>query len=336
MKYNGDQLKAMADKIDIVDYISATEELQRKGDKYFIKCPFHAGDDTPSLCIYPEDNKWFCFGCRQGSSIYDWMVKYEGLSFREAVEKVATLTESDISGCVESESMNFLKELKKQDNNKVVCKKSDRQILDFEKDYVEKYIDEPPQEWLDEDMSKEALKTYNIRIDPNANRIVYPVFDSAGNMIGVKGRTRIPSFKELGLSKYMNYNKVGVLDYFQGWQQALPEIKRKKSVIIFEGIKSCIKAYGWGITNTIASETSKLSDEQIGLLIKTKISEVIIGFDSDQAYKDIVTNPKVQMLRNFTKVSIIRDTKGLLGEKESPVDRGEKVFRELLEKRYEL
>ena len=162
---------------------------------------------------------------------------------------------------------------------------------------------------------------------------MYPVFDADGCFIGIKGRTRIKAYKELGLSKYMNYNKIGTIDFFQGWQQALPYIKKKKQVIIFEGIKSCIKAWGWDIRNTVASETAALSEGQLQLLIKTGIPEVIIAWDSDQKYKDIVRDNKIQMLKRFTTVSIISDNKGWLDNKEAPVDRGEWLFRELLDRR---
>ena len=126
------------------------------------------------------------------------------------------------------------------------------------------------------------------------------------------------------------------MDYFQGWQQALPEIQNKKSVIIFEGIKSCIKAYGWGIKNTIASETAALSEGQLQLLIKTGIREVIIAWDSDQKFKDIIKDSKIQMLRKFTTVSIVTDSKGWLDDKEAPVDKGEIIFRELLSRRIKI
>ena len=335
MKYSSEQLNEMASKINIVDYIGQTETLHRRGDKYFINCPFHSGDNTPSLCLYPNSNKWYCFGCGEGSSIYDWMIKYENLSFNEAVEKVASLTGSEIEEIVESESISTLKEISKQCETKEETTQQ-RVILDWKKDYEDEYSDELPEEWLAEDMTAEALKKYNIRIDHNSNRIVYPVMDADGNFIGVKGRTRISAYKELGLSKYMNYNKIGTIDYFQGWQQAFSEIINRKSVIIFEGIKSCIKAYGWGVANTVASETSALSDGQLKLLLKTGISEVIIAWDSDQKFGNIINDSKIKMLKIFTKVSVIHDTENLLGEKEAPVDRGEEVFKRLLEKRFKI
>ena len=136
--------------------------------------------------------------------------------------------------------------------------------------------------------------------------------------------------------KYMNYYKVGKVDYFQGWEQALPEIKNEKSVIIFEGIKSCIKAYGWKIRNTVAAETSEISYGQLILLLSTDISEIIIGFDSDKKFYDIIQNQNIQMLKKFKKVSIITDKKKRLGEKMSPVDMGEYIFRDLLEERIKI
>lgn len=338
MRYNQEQLNKLAEKVDIVDYIGQTEELYKKGDKYFCCCPFHNNDDTPSLCIYPSSNRWYCFGCGAGSSIYDWIIKKEDLSFTDSIKKVADITDStiDITSWYESESVKFLKELKKDKESKTCLYKLDRQVLDFSSDYLDKYSDELPEEWLAEDMTAEALKVYNIRIDHDANRIVYPVFDEDGQFIGVKGRTRLAAYKELGLSKYINYQKIGGLTYFQGWQQAFSEIINRKSVIIFEGIKSCIKAYGWGIKNTVASETSDLSEGQLRLLIKNGISEVIIAWDSDQDFKKIISNPRIKTLKRFTDVSVIRDMKHILDEKQAPVDKGERVFRELFDRRVRL
>lgn len=333
MKYNQEQLNELAEKVDIVDYIGQTEELHKKGDKYFCCCPFHNNDDTPSLCIYPSTNSWYCFGCGAGGSIYDWIIEKEGLTFPEAFRKVCEMIGDDPIEYVESESISFLKQLKKNKNNKD-NEVNIRKTLDFTDDYINKYSDELPKEWLDEGITAEAMCQYNIRIDHNANRIVYPVLDADNNFIGIKGRTRIKSYKELGLSKYMNYQSIGTLTYFQGWQQAMRN--NPKSLIIFEGVKSCMKAYGWGITNTVAAETSNLSDGQVQLLIKHGFHEIIIAWDSDQSFKSIVTNPKIQMLKKFTIVSVIKDTKNLLGEKEAPVDRGEKIFRELLDRRIHL
>lgn len=334
MRYNQEQIDELANKIDIVELIGETEELYQKGQNYFCQCPFHSGDNTPSLCINPVMNRWHCFGCGSGTSVYDWIMQRDNINFLEALKKICNRVGENPEDYVESESISFLRQLKKTKSESRIFD-SCRTILDFQKDYLDVYSDELPKEWLEEDMTEEALRHYNIRIDNNANRIVYPVFDADDNLIGVKGRTRIKAYKELGLSKYINYYKIGTIDYFQGWQQAYPEIKNRKSVIIFEGIKSCIKAYGWGIPNTVASETSALSDGQLKLLIKTGIPEIIIAWDSDQKFRDIVKDSKIQMLKKFSNVSVI-DTSKWLNDKEAPVDQGEGIFLELLNRRVKL
>lgn len=334
MRYSGEQIDELAAKVDIVELIGQTEDLHRKGRNYFCSCPFHTNDVTPSLCVYPATNKWYCFGCNSGSSVYDWVERKFNKSFPEALEYVCNLVGEDIAEYTESESVCFLKNIKKQKDSLVKDNLVNiRKTLDFTDDYINKYSDELPEEWLNEDMTAEALKTYDIRIDHSANRIVYPVYDADGNFIGVKGRTRISAYKELGLCKYVNYNKIGTIDYFQGWKQALPEIKNEKSVYIFEGIKSCIKCYGWGIKNTVASETAALSDGQLKLLIKTGIPEITICWDTDQKLQDIIRDPKIQMLKKFTNLYVVYDNKNILGEKMSPADKGERVFRELIERR---
>ena len=332
MRYSDEELNDFASKIDLVKYIGQTEELQRKGSNFFAKCPFHIDDDTPSLCVYPDTNTWYCFGCGAGGKIYQWIQRKENVGFLESVEKVlSTLGIEDYVPHVDCPTVKFYKSLK-QDIG-MTKQHIQRPVLDWQADYCDIYADELPEEWLKEGITPEAMKAYHIRIDHSANRIVYPVMDNEGKFIGVKGRTRLKDYKLLKLQKYMNYNKLGTIDYFQGWQQALPAIKRTKVGIIFEGVKSCMKAWGWDIKNTIASETANLSDAQLQLLVKTGFNEIIIAWDSDQSLSAIKTNPKVQMLHRFTKVSVICDTKHLLGEKEAPVDRDKEIFEKLYNER---
>ena len=329
MRYSEDELNEIAEKIDIVDYISQTEELHRTGQYYTTRCCFHKGDDTPSLRVFPDTQSWYCFGCHKGGKIFQWVQLKDGISFGKAVERVANLAGIKLKQHIKTPAMQFLESYQKQD---IQTKKQDiqRTILDWQKDYIDKYSDELPQEWLDEDMTPEALRHYNIRIDHSANRIVYPVFDANGNFISVKGRTRIKEYKTLKLPKYINYEKIGTIDFFQGYQQAFEEISNKKSVSIFEGVKSCIKCWGWGIKNTMASETSALSDGQLELLIQYGIPEINIGWDSDKPIREIISDPKIQMLKRFSRVYVITNN---IGEKTAPVDGGKDMYLELFKKR---
>lgn len=336
MKYNTDILNEMAENIDLLEYAENTMEFVKKGRSYFTNCPLHI-DNTPSLCITPELNSWYCHSCHRGGYIYQWMQEIEGMTFKDAVEKVSNIVGVEPTEYVESDTVNIYRELKKCNN--ATKNIMDRKILDFEKDYLNKYVNELPDEWIKEGINPDVMRKYNIMEDLESNRIVYPVYDQNGNLISVKGRTRFENYKMLKLPKYINLYPIGTIDFFQGWQQAEEEIKNKKTVIIFEGVKSCMKSYGWGIKNTVASETSELSDGQIRFLIKNGISEVIIAWDNDKPFKSIISNEKIRSLKQFTKVSVINDKYGILGspeDKMAPVDAGEEIYRKLLEERVTL
>ena len=60
--------------------------VTKQGKDYAIRCPFHDGDDTPSLIISPKKNLFHCFGCEAAGTVIDWVMKTQGASFRHAVE----------------------------------------------------------------------------------------------------------------------------------------------------------------------------------------------------------------------------------------------------------
>ena len=136
----------------------------------------------------------------------------------------------------------------------------------------------------------------------------------------------------------MNYSKIGTTDYFAGMKENYKRIKANGKAIIFEGIKSVMKAFDWGYDYTIAAETSCLNDDQIRILIQMQVKEVMIAFDSDVTLKSIRNS--TELLCKFTNVYVIKDRRSkkdrLLGEKEAPVDQGREVFEKLLQERRKL
>lgn len=332
MNYSQDALDEMASKIDLLEYMERTVDfVKHSGNTHFCLCPFH-DEDTASLAVNEDDQFWKCFGCGRSGNIYTWIQLTEHLSFLQAVQKVADLTGSDLHEYMESESISFYRQL-----NRLYKPKKEipqREILDIDKDYQQRYKDEPPQEWLDEGISEEELEKYEIRIDPGSNRIVYPVRDADFQMIGVKGRTRFKNYKSLGLMKYTNYVSIKGLDYFTGMMQAAPYVKELDEIIIFEGIKSVMKVDQWGFHNAVSAETSTLNEAQVELLIRMRVKNVVIAFDQD------VKLPKIrkctELLKKFTNVWVVYDKWKLLHEKDSPPDQGETVWRTLYERRQRL
>lgn len=327
--FDPEYLKEVNASVNLLEYAKLKFDFQERGGNYFTHCPStEHQDDTPSLCINPERNMFKCFACGAGGGIINWLRFTEHLSFKDAVRKAANLGNiKEIDSGYRSQTVVINRSLAPIKNKTI----NTRQILD--KSVYEQYSNALPEEWEEEGISREAMRRYYVRIDEANKRIVYPVFDSVGNFIGVKGRTRRKFYEELGIPKYINYYKVGIIDYFQGWQQALPFIKSKNEIILFEGIKSCMKAFDYGYQNTVSVECHDINKEQIKLLIKLG-ADVVVAFDSDvDPYSlnekgENTLMSELNVLKRFLNVSIIFNPK-MLGKKEAPVDSGKEIWEEL-------
>ena len=330
MRYSQDALEEMSKKIDLLDYASRSVDfVKHSGNTHYAICPFHS-EKTASLAVNSDDNFFYCFGCGKNGNIYKWIQWTENLTFEESVQKVCDLTNSNINDYIETETMAFyklLQRLSKPQKHDVV----ERTVLDIDKDYKQRFKAEIPQEWIEEGINQEEIEKYEIRIDPSSNRIVYPVYDQNYQLIGVKGRTRFKNYKDLKIMKYMNYHKIGIMDFFTGMKQADQFIKEQNQIIIVEGLKSVMKLDAWGFHNVVSAETSTLSEYQIELLIRMHIKDVVIAFDKDVEFKKI--KKCTELLKRFTNVWVVYDKWKLLDEKDSPPDKGESVWRQLYERR---
>ena len=336
MKYNEEEIDRLINSVDLLEYASQSFEFEQRGKEYFCNCPKHV-DVTPSLSISPDKNLFYCFSCGIGGNIISWIMEFEKLSFDKAVNKVAELTGTDIKSLQQCDAMAFYHLMKKTIENSQKVKVNDVRKL-LSEDEFQKFSSEIPEEWIKEGISHEILERYKIKVDNYTNRIVYPIYDADGNLISFKGRTRFEKYKELRIPKYQYYQKIGDLDFFVGMKENLQYVLEKNEVIIFEGIKSGMKLSSFSnCNNWFASETSWLSDEQIILLIKLGIKDVVIAYDNDVTMKKI--KDVTSKLRRFVNVFAVFDTKGILGKKEeklSPVDRGKDVWEELYKERIRL
>lgn len=333
LRYSQEALEDMASKIDLLEYASKSEDFTRHSQNtYYCLCPFH-NEKTPSLAINVDENFFHCFSCGKSGNIYKWIQWTEGLTFGQAVQKVADITGSNINEYIESETLAFYKLLQRLAQPKKETNPN-RTYLDIDKDYKLKFKDEIPEEWVKEGINPDTLKKYEIMVDVFSNRVIYPVRDSNFNMIGIKGRTRFENYKELKIMKYMNYHRVGILDYFTGAMQASDYIDKTKEIIIVEGIKSVMKLDQWGFHNVVSAETSSINDYQTELLIRMGVRDVVIAFDKDVPIKKI--EECTGLLKRFTNVFVVYDRWKLLSDKDSPPDKGENVWRMLYERRVKI
>lgn len=326
-QYDDDMLLQINESVDLLDYVSQHLDMEKKGRDYWANCPLHV-DNTPSFSITPEKNSYYCFSCGRSGGIIGYLIDYEGLKFEDAVQKAASLAGVDMGKMCRSDTIIFLRKVKR-----MIAKQSipfaQHEILPESE--LNKYETEHAQEWIDEGIKPEIMDEFGIRIDSWQNRIVYPVRDIDGRLLNVKGRTRYPNYKALKIPKYINYRPVGVLDYFQGLDITLPFVKEKGEIIIFESVKSVMKAYGWGYKNVASAEKHTLTQEQISLLVKLRV-DVVFAYDSDISYKQHDVKQDIDKLKRVTNVFVIEDRSKLLGgvdTKNAPVDVGEDVWKQL-------
>lgn len=326
--YDDDTLRAINENADLFAYVSQSLELEQRGGDWYAHCPLHV-DITPSLSFTPSKNSYYCFSCGRSGGMIGYLMDYESLPFEEAVQKAARIAEIDLSKICHSETISFLKKvrlLKQSQQNK---KPYVHEILP-DSDYT-KFTREQVKEWLDEGIRQDVMDLFGIRVDDFGNRIIYPVYDIEGHLINIKGRTRYPNYKDLKLPKYINYYKVGVMDYFQGLNITLPYIRKENEVIIFESIKSVMKAYGWDYKNCVSAEKHSLTQEQIDLLVRLR-ANVVFAYDSDVDYRRGDVRHDIDVLRRVTNVYVIDDPGHLLGgaeAKNAPADCGREIWEEL-------
>lgn len=326
-KYDDDMLLQINESVDLLDYVSGHLDMEKKGRDYWASCPLHT-DITPSFSITPEKNSYYCFSCGRSGGIIGYLIDYEGMKFDDAVEKAAKLAQLDLSKMCKSDTIIFLKKIKLFTNKKRAETFVHEVLPESE---LERYQHLPAKEWLDEGISQEVMDLFGVRIDSWQNRIVYPVRDIHGALINIKGRTRYADYKKMKIPKYVNYRPVGVMDYFQGLDITLPYIKQSGEVIIFESVKSVMKAYDWGYKNAVSAEKHNLTPEQVSMLVKLRVN-VVLAYDSDVSYKQKDVREHINRLKRVTNVFVIDDKNKLLGgadSKNAPVDVGKEVWEEL-------
>lgn len=334
-EYSDELIEEIKDSIDIVDFIGEYVDLRRKGREYFGNCPFH-DERTGSFSVTPSKGIYYCFGCKKGGDVINFCQDYFDMSYDQAIRYLGGQAGISTAKTKVSPTMLYLKKSTRKKRKKPVPTKHeilDKKILnDFEKRRINK--------WIEEGIPQSIMDYYGVMYDRKSNRIVYPVYDNAGNLINIKGRTLFDNYKEFNppIPKYMNYYPVGDVDYFQGFCLKRDILMKSKEVIVFESLKSVMKLDSFGTLNSISSETSQINIFQVKILIHMHC-DVVIAFDSDVSLEEIKKKETIQLLCSFTNVYVVYDNKGLLGEKaekNSPVDRGKEIWDELYKNRIKI
>lgn len=320
-------IEALLDKIPIVDYISQYIELEKNSNNEYVGIsPFSMKDINPSFTITPENGLFYDFSFGVGGNVLNFIQQYNKVSFPQALKIACDYIGTDVENMPQQlDIIQTIKKFKKQEQK---SKQIKRKILD--KNIMQKYEFklEKLKIWIDEDISLEVLKKYEVMYDAFSNKIVFPIWDVTGEIISIKGR----SLDEHFTAKYIYFYELGNLDTIFNFWQRKDSFKEKNEIILFEAEKSVLKAESYGITNTAAIMTSHLNLHQMRILCELGV-DVVFALDEGI---NINTDKNIQLLKRFTRVDYIWNFNKLMEEKAAPIDQGKNIFLELYDKKRRL
>lgn len=306
------EVEQIKSRLDIVDVVGEYVRLKQSGQNWKGNCPFHH-EKTPSFMAHREKQIWHCFGCGEGGDIFSFIQKIENIDFTEALEILARKAQVPLAprGVKAGESnqrvklfeaaelaRNFYQEQLK--NSPIAAKVREylktRQIrtdsistfglgyslLEWDKLLV--YL--RGKSFTVDEIIAAGLALKSERgpgaYDRFRDRLMFPINDTQGRVVGFGGRTLNPEAKE---AKYINspqgpiYNKSLIL---YNLDKAKNSIKEQGYTVLVEGYMDVIGSWQAGVQNVVATSGTALTQEQIKLL-KRYTNEIRIAFDADLA-----------------------------------------------------
>lgn len=298
-------LEEIKTRIDIVDFISEYVQLRKSGQNFKALCPFHS-EKTPSFMVSPSKQIFHCFGCGAGGDVVSFLVKYENISFNEALRNVAKKAGIDLHEFkfdrehtekrerlfqINMEAMKFF--IKNLEGSEVARTYLGKRGIDEEslktfsigyatgeKDGLVKYLKKMG--YIDSIIKEAGLAVSDERgtRDIFRERIVFPIFNNQNDVVAFGGRVLDDS-----LPKYLNSPETEVFkkgETLFGINLAKEEIRKKEYSLIVEGYLDTIICHQYGFRNTVAPLGTALTSKQLQRL-KPLTGRIVLVFDNDDA-----------------------------------------------------
>lgn len=309
--------QAIKDKIDIVDFIGEYVQLKPAGVNHKGLCPFHR-EKSPSFMVSRERQNWHCFGCSKGGDIFSFLQEIENMEFVEALRFLANragIVIDTFKTDIDKSQKNRLKELNKEAARffhnvllKLPASQKAREYVQtrgLSAETIESWnIGFIPDQWdlltqylLKKGFSIDDLVSSGLTIkrdgaDPRTGRgfydrfrgrIMFPIWDIYGDVVGFTGRVLVET--ETSGGKYVNTPQTLIYDKSRvvfGLNFAKQEIKSSDRIVVVEGQMDVIACHQAGMKYVIATSGTAFTEEQITLL-KRYSTNMYIAFDADAA-----------------------------------------------------
>lgn len=350
------QIDDIKSRLDIVELVQSYIRLQRAGANYKALCPFHA-EKTPSFNVSPARQIWHCFGCSKGGDHFKFVMEIEGLEFPEALELLAKragieLRREDPRLKSERSRLYQLMEEATRTFESVIHAAKTPERITAPLAYLKRrgLADETVKAWrigyapdswdyLTRALQQKGYKIDEIekaglavkseqgsRYDRFRSRIVFPIFDAGGRVVGFSGRIfgedkGQPSSRarvegktkdERTVAKYINTPQTPIYDksrVLYGFDRAKEAIRRADAVVLVEGQMDVVMSHQAGVKNAVAVSGTALTSQQLQTL-RRLCSAIISSFDRDQA-GEIATKRSLDLAATFEfdrKVAILPES----------------------------
>ncbi len=289
----------------IEDVVGQYVSLKRSGANMFGLCPFH-GEKTASFSVAPDKGIYYCFGCHKGGGVVNFMMEVEGLSYPDAVRALAKRVGLEVP-----EDEQYQSRYRQQERLWALMKEAGRfynaqlyspagkECLEYvQKRGLTKAIVTSfgmgfaPNSWnsLVDAMRKKGYTDQELKdadlvgekngriYDRFRNRLMFPIIDVRGNVIGFGGRVLDDS-----KPKYLNSNETLIFNKRKNLF-GLNFAKKTKQpyMILVEGNIDVVTLHQYGFDNAVASLGTSLTEEQVTLLSKYT-EQVVLTYDGDEA-----------------------------------------------------
>jgi len=294
----------ITERADIVEIISEYLPLKKAGKNYKALCPFHQ-ERTPSFMVSPQKQLFHCFGCGVGGSVFSFLMKWEKITFPEAIRNLGEKVGIPVSFSAEEERASgykeelyrinelvaeiFQEELKRNASAKAYLKErgfDEKTVATFKIGFAPS-SKEFLQACRNRDLSREKLQELGLLFTSDKGtrayfryRIIFPIFTSRGRVCGFGGRVIDDS-----MPKYLNSSESPTFDKgktLYGLNFSKEAIRRENEAILVEGYTDLIYLHQVGIRNVVASLGTSLTPWQ-ARTIKRHTDQTFIAYDQDKA-----------------------------------------------------
>ena len=356
MAINDNFLRELQERTDIEQLVGSYVDLKRRGKTFVGLCPFH-NEKTPSFTVYPDSNSFYCFGCGAGGDAITFIRRIENLDYVEAVRFVAQqagvkMPEGGFDDTLSKKRNRILsanREAAKFFYKTLYSDKGAEGLAYFNKRMLSKEtithfgLGFAPDSWdslrnhlkslgysdielYEANLIKRSEKNGSVHYYDNfRNRVMFPIIDLRGNVVGFSGRV-------LDDSKPKYVNTADTLVYKKGngiFAMNFAKNANEGKFIIVEGQMDVITLHQAGFTNAIACLGTAFTQEQANL-ISRYADEVYVCYDSDQAGQVATRKAAAILGSTGIRIKIVRLTGGKDADEIIKL-RGKEYFRGLLE-----